>query len=76
MPVRDSRRTGWPTASMVRRTMRFRPSCNVILTRVLSAAVETSLTDVGLTGPSSRRDALRAAASACAGSTTPSTSAR
>src|SRR6185312_13885231 len=54
IPIRDRRRTGWPTASIVRRTMRFRPSCNVILIRVRSAALDTILTDVGRTSPSSR----------------------
>src|SRR5215211_5033546 len=53
-PIRDRRRTGWPTASIVRRTMRLRPSSNVILKSVFSPTLETILADVGRTGPSSR----------------------
>src|SRR5215218_4842260 len=53
-PIRDRRRTGWPTASIVRRTMRLRPSSNVILRSVFSPTLETILADVGRTGPSCR----------------------
>ena len=43
----DSRRTGCPTASMVRRTIRFRPSCNVIRTSDFSAGGGDELDRVG-----------------------------
>ena len=76
MPVRDSRRTGWPTASIVRRTMRFRPSCNVILTSVFSPAVETTLTDVGPDRAVLERDALPQPLQRRRGRPRPATSAR
>ena len=57
--VRTSRRTGWPTASHMRRTCRLRPSWIDDLERgAVAAVLHDARTRAGAVGPSSSVDAL------------------
>lgn len=62
--TRTSFKTLLPTASIIRRTCRFRPSVSVISRNVLESESRILDTTAGLVGPSSRTTPCRSFASA------------